>query len=87
MKASDLLTEPAEPRAVPQRLCRDFEAIRYVKSPVVFFAFVQAGWLKPVVKRHKLTLFDYQDLNDCVDRMKQEGLPDQSSISTSRGDK
>ena len=74
MKASDLLREdPPGPR-LQQRLCRDFEAIHYVKSQVVFNAFLESGWLTPVVKRHKLTLYDYKDLDRCIDRLKLEGL-------------
>jgi hypothetical protein len=75
MKASDLLKEATIKKPVPQRLCRDFEAHAYVKKPV-FDALVAAGWLKPVVSRHKLTLFDYTDLDNCIDRMKEEGLPE-----------
>jgi hypothetical protein len=62
-------------KPVPQRLCRDFEAHAYVKKPVFDAWSLQAG-LKPVVNRHKLTLFDYTDLDNCIDRMKEEGLPE-----------
>lgn len=86
MKASDLLNEPKRASSVMRRLCRDFEAIRYLGSEVVFKACRDAGWLRAVVEQHKLTLFDYSDLDECVDRIKAEGLP-QSSMSGSAGEK
>ena len=86
MKASDLLTE-SKP-AMPQRLCRDFEAIRYLKSKVVFDRLVDADWLRPVFPaQHRLMLFDYHDLDSCIERMKEEGLPQSSSMSASPGAK
>lgn len=84
MKASDLLLQALP--TLPQRLCRDFEAIRYVKSKVLFDAMIAAGWLKPCFpSRHRLMLFDYRDLDLCIERLKEEGFP--SSISESEASK
>lgn len=59
-----------QPRALPQRLCRDYEAAHYLKSKTLFERLRKAGWIKPVVHEFRLTLYDYADLDVCIERLK-----------------
>lgn len=47
-----------------------------IPSPVLFKKLVSARWLKPVVDRHKATLYDYGDLKLCWARLRRGEYPE-----------
>jgi hypothetical protein len=44
-------------------------------SEKLFQECVEAGWLRPVVKRHKLTLYAYSDITRCWARIQGGETP------------
>ncbi len=48
---------------------RPDEAAALIGSPQLLVEIVQAGWLKPVMQRHKLTLYDGADIERCWTRI------------------
>jgi hypothetical protein len=87
MKASDLLPGPTAPQTLPRRLCRDFEAAHYLRSAELLAELERAGWLVPTIRRHKLKLYDYRDLDTCIDRMKFQDLAQAlAAVSSGEGE-
>lgn len=60
---------------ISPRLVRRQDAALYFSSPQLFAELEQNGWIKPVVSRHRLVLFDVNDILACVDRLKQGERP------------
>lgn len=57
-------------KSTPTKLgFRPDEAAEVIGSPQLLTELVQAGWLKPVLQRHKLTLYDGDDLTRCWTRL------------------
>ena len=54
---------------------RPDEAAAVVGSMQLLKEFVAAGWLKPVVQRHKMTIYDFSDIAKCWQRVKSGDLP------------
>ncbi len=44
-------------------------------SEKLYFDCYKAGWLQPVVKRHKLLLFDWRNVEQCWERIKAGEKP------------
>jgi hypothetical protein len=61
-------------RIVP-RMMRRHEAVIYVNSPELFTQLEKAGWVKPSVQAHKMTLFDREMIDQALDRLLIEALP------------
>ncbi len=54
---------------------RPNEAAAALGAQALLSACIAAGWLKPVVHRHKLVLFDRGDLARCWQRLRQGESP------------
>ena len=54
---------------------RPLEAAYALGSQKLLAECVAAGWIKPVVKRHKLTLYDRADIAKCWTRILAGELP------------
>ena len=48
------------------------DAGRYVGCPALLGHMEKAGWIKPVVRRKKMTLFKRTDLERCCERLERE---------------
>ena len=48
------------------------EAGRYVGCPALLARMEKAGWIKPVVRRKKMTLFKRIELDRCCDRLEHD---------------
>lgn len=56
-------------------LVRPEQAALLLGSGEVVADFVQAGWLEPVVCEHRLVLYAYQHLDNCVRRLESGEIP------------
>jgi len=56
-------------------LVRPEQAALLLGSGEVVADFVQAGWLEPVVSEHRLVLYAYQHLDNCVRRLESGEIP------------
>ena len=61
---------------------RPDEAAAVLGSVQLLSEIVQAGWLKPVIQRHKLTLYDGLDIERCWTRICAGELPQPLTRST-----
>lgn len=57
---------------------REHEAADAIGSRTLLREMVASGWLKPVVQRHKLTLFDSADLSKAWGRIRNGETPTKS---------
>jgi hypothetical protein len=62
----------------PSRIMKDYpvklgyrprDAIAAIGSKKLYLECVRRGWLKPVVRQHKLTLFEWRDIEKCFERI------------------
>ena len=52
------------------------EAAAYVGSKELMRTFERAGWVKPFIRGNRLTRYDLNDLDRCIDRLKAgDALP------------
>jgi len=65
----------------PQRLTDEEGAGFYVKVPALFQRMLDHGWLSPVVRRRKMTLYDLNDLDRCIDRLKAGEFPGEEKVA------
>ena len=57
-------------KAHPPRLgFRPDDAAEMIGSPQLFTEMREAGWIKPVLQRHKLTLYSGDDIQRCWHRI------------------
>jgi hypothetical protein len=56
--------------SVPKRLYTKEEAGIYLGYPALLDRLVQAGWLKPLPKSGKFELYDCEDMDACITRLK-----------------
>jgi hypothetical protein len=61
---------------------RPDEAAFALGSEKLFQECVQAAWLKPIIKRHKLTLYAQRDIARCWARILAGELPPQTEALT-----
>lgn len=61
----------------PQRLVDEDGAGLYVRIPALFEKMLKAGWIKPTTNRRKVTLYDLEDLDGCVERLKRGEYPEE----------
>ncbi|HEY2681545.1 MAG TPA: hypothetical protein VGI59_09520 [Candidatus Udaeobacter sp.] len=61
--------------STPQRLVDETGAGIYVRIPALFDQMLRAGWIKPAVHKRKIKLFDLEDLDKCVERLKSGEIP------------
>jgi hypothetical protein len=59
----------------PQRLTDEAGAGFYVKIPALFRRMLDNGWIKPVVKKRKIKLYDLNQLDRCIDRLAAGEFP------------
>lgn len=60
------------------------EAATAVGSSQLLRAMVAASWIEPVIKRHKLTLYDREDLARCWERLRKGERPGGAEQRTSQ---
>jgi hypothetical protein len=58
------------------RLLRPPEAAKYVGGEQVLAKLKEWGWLRPLVERKRLTVYDRCDLDAAVDRLALDGWAD-----------
>ena len=68
MKYSDLVQ--VKPLTV-----RPDTAERMLEAPHLFQEMVKAGWIKPIFKANRCTLYAVEDLEGCVERLKRGEIP------------
>lgn len=61
--------------ALPPRLVRREAAASYVTAPQLFAHMEKAGWIYPTVQKHAMTLFDLNDVDACIERLKAGEYP------------
>lgn len=61
---------------IEPRLLRQDDAARYVGCEGMLKRFVEAGWLKPIVQRKRLTLYRRADLDACCSRLDAGEFPE-----------
>ena len=61
-------------KAAP-RMLRKNDAGIYVGGPKLLEMMEHAGWIKPAVSRHKMTLYDVKNLDECCDRLSRGEFP------------
>jgi hypothetical protein len=61
---------------IDPRLLRPDDASRYVGGEGMLKRFVDANWLKPVVRRKRLTLYRRADLDTCCSRLDAGEFPE-----------
>ena len=59
----------------PQRLTDEAGAGFYVKVPTLFRRMLEHGWIKPIVNKRKMKLYDLDHLDRCVDRLAAGEFP------------
>jgi len=57
------------------RLIRREQAGDYLSAPQLFAHMEEAGWIKPAVSRHRMTLFDRKKIDECVERLNRGEYP------------
>jgi len=60
---------------IEPRLLRQDDAGRYVGCDGMLKRFAEAGWLKPIVQRKRLTLYRRADLDACCSRLDAGEFP------------
>jgi len=65
----------AEIAAQPLGLTTE-DAGKMVASPQLFEHMIMAGWIKPVVNRHRLRLWDVEDVKTCWARIRLGNYPE-----------
>jgi hypothetical protein len=63
---------------------RPKEAAQCIGSQELFDAAVEAGWIKPVVQRHKLTLYDFTAVANLWERILAGEVPPARQRKTPR---
>lgn len=54
---------------------RPDEAAEVLGSVQLLDECISAGWIKPVVRRHRLTIYNYADIAKCWERIIRTGPP------------
>lgn len=62
--------------STPQRLTDEKGAGIYLKVPALLSRMEKAGWVKPVVQKPKMKLYDLNHLDKCVDRLAAGEFPE-----------
>jgi len=79
IKLADVLAEHAarQRRAsgIQPRLVRRQDAASYLTAPQLFVFLEEALWIIPTVNRHRMTLFDLNDVDACIERLKSGEFP------------
>lgn len=76
LKLADVLADSARrSAAVAPRLVRREAAAAYLSAPQLFALLEEAGWITPTVTRHRMVLFDMEDVDACIARLKAGDFP------------
>jgi len=62
--------------SVPKRLYTEEQAGIYMGYPAVFERVKKASWIKPVTGCFKMPLYDCEDMDKCIERLKAGEIPD-----------
>jgi len=65
----------------PPRMMRKEDAGHHVGGPKLLSMMEKAGWIEPVVARHKMTLYDFKQLEECCDRLSRGEFPHAAGAS------
>ena len=71
-----IMVETERARVTVARLMRKEDAQAYVRAPRLFDLMYEAGWIKPIVHRHRMTLFDQKHLDGCIERLANGEFPE-----------
>jgi len=82
-KLADVLADAIRrrPPTIQPRLVRREDAAAYLAAPQLFAHLEAAGWIAPVVDRHRMLLFDLNDVDACINRLKTGEYPQPSMAS------
>jgi len=69
-----------EPSRKPSPLIRHGEAAKLLTSRAVLLACQKAGWLKPCVRRKKLTVYNRADVMAAAQRILSGEYPSESPV-------
>ena len=58
------------------RMLRVEDAGRYVGCPGLLVSMEKAGWIKPVIRKKRMTVFARRALDACCDRLEQGEIPE-----------
>jgi hypothetical protein len=59
----------------PQRLVTEEGAGIYLQVPALLSRMESAAWIKPIVKQRRMKLYDLNDLDACVERLRAGEWP------------
>ena len=59
------------------RFLRAEDAGRYIGCPGLLARMEKAGWIKPVVRRKRMTLYKRAALDECAERLERGEFPDE----------
>lgn len=76
MKWEEIMLAAERRRVVVPRLMRREAAGDYLTVPGLLVLMEDAGWIKPVVHRHRMTLYDQRQIDACIDRLAGGEFPD-----------
>jgi hypothetical protein len=77
-------------QAAPRCLLRRDQATLRVGAAQLFVLMERYKWIKPVLRKHRMTLFDSRDVDHCIERIafgEYPGADTRPSMSRSEGDK
>lgn len=57
------------------RLLRTEDAGRYIGCPGLLTRMEKAGWIKPVVREKRMTIYSRTELDECCDRLQRGEFP------------
>ena len=60
----------------PKRLYTEEQAGIYMGYPAVFERCKKAGWIKAVTNCFKMPLYDQEDMDACIERLKAGEVPE-----------
>jgi hypothetical protein len=76
MKYSEV-NEPA-----PRKLLRRDQATLRVGAAQLFILMERHKWIKPVLRKHRMTLFDSYDVDRCIERVANGEYPGAAGASS-----
>lgn len=69
-------------QAAPRTLLRREQAADRFAAPQLFALMEKFKWIKPVVQRHRMTLFDSRDVDRCIERIAGGEYPGAVGVSS-----
>lgn len=69
------MRKPKKEPLITPRLVRPLDAQYFLGGAIVLAHCESEGWIKPVVRRHGITLYSVTDLHICADRIERGEYP------------